>query len=494
MTNRLLQLGLLATAVWSVVLVSQTKGQELTPPYAFLASRERIERLHGALRDGDPAIRGELLVKFRANTHPVAQARALSVLRRAGDSRSRWIGDVLLVDTPGEPNPEAAAAMLARQPEIEWAQPNHLRRLRVTPNDPDYTSQWNLEAIGMPQAWDINPGAQMSITVAVVDTGITATTQTFGFRLWTGSRFETVAIPFRANPDIAEARILTGRDFVFWDGPVLDMNGHGSHVAGTILQETNNSVGPAGIAYAAKLLPLKACFSYWDLQILYAAFDIPGFADPELDGVCDDADIAQAVRYAADQGAQIINVSLGSSESAPVLLEAVKYAVARGAFVALSAGNAFEEGNAPDFPAAYATDIKGAVAVAAVGRSLRRAYYSNTGSYVELAAPGGDRRDGGSSGLVVQTTLVPTDADPARTVRPRFDRYASVGYQGTSMAAPHVAGAAALLYSQGITSPAAIEAALEQFATDAGAKGRDNDFGFGIIAPRAALRGMGLVK
>ena len=133
-------------------------------------------------------------------------------------------------------------------------------------------------------------------------------------------------------------------------------------------------------------------------------------------------------------------------------------------------------------------------AVAAVGRSLRRAFYSSSGSYIELAAPGGDDRDGGNSGLIVQMTLDPADSNPARVVRPRFDHWTPVGYQGTSMAAPHVAGAAALLFSQGITTPAAIEAALERSATDLGTRGRDNDFGFGLINPRASLRGMGLAR
>jgi len=91
-------------------------------------------------------------------------------------------------------------------------------------------------------------------------------------------------------------------------------------------------------------------------------------------------------------------------------------------------------------------------------------------------------------------TLLPDDSDPFRVIRPRFDRYASIAYQGTSMAAPHGAGAAALLYSQGITNPAAIESALEQFATDLGAKGRDNEYGYGLINARASLRGLGLAK
>jgi serine protease len=134
------------------------------------------------------------------------------------------------------------------------------------------------------------------------------------------------------------------------------------------------------------------------------------------------------------------------------------------------------------------------MAVGAVGRSNRRAFYSSTGAYVEIAAPGGDERDGGLAGLIYQATLFPPDSDPVTVTRPRFDRYALVAEQGTSSAAPHVAGVAALLYSQGITRGAAIEAALKRFAVDLGPAGRDNDFGFGLIDARASLRGLGAAR
>lgn len=436
---------------------------------------------------------GELLVKFRDGSRPADQARALSVLRSIDATQSRWIGDVLLVNTPGEPDAGQAAAAVGMQPEVEWAQPNWLRRYRAVPNDPQYSSQWNFTAIGMPQAWDINPGASATIKVAVLDTGITTTTQTLTFKTWTGSQFENLSVPFAADPDIRAARILPGRDFVFWGGAVFDSDGHGSHVAGTILEDTNNNFGAAGIAYAATLLPVKACLSHWDLQFLRGFSNTPGFVDPSEEGYCDDSALADGMRYAADQGAQIINISVGGPGAAPILLDAMRYAVSHGAFISMAAGNDYGDGNPTEYPAAYATQVNGAVAVGAVGRSLRRAFYSSTGSYVELVAPGGDDTDGGTSGMIWQTTLLPGDSDP-RVVRPRFDRYGSIAYEGTSMAAPHVSGAAALLYSQGITSPAAIESALEQFATDLGVKGRDDQYGYGLINVRAALRGLGLAK
>ena len=489
---RTLTLALLAIVAWTAPGAT-TIAQEPSTTYAGLMSGDRLARLAAAMDKTRAYVSGEVLVRFKDDARPADQARALSVLRRSSATRTRWVGDTLLVDTPDEPDPSAAAAAVRAQPEVEWAQPNYVRRIRSTPNDPEFSSQWNFTALDMPRAWDINPGGTAAIKVAVIDTGITGVTQTFNFRLWTGSGFETVAVPVRANPDISTARILPGRDFVFWGGPVLDTDGHGSHVAGTILQETNNNLGPAGMAYAATLLPLKACLSYWDIMFLLGMDNRPGFIDPDT-SACDDVSIAQAFRYAADQGAQVINLSIGAPEPSFILLDAMRYAVERGSFITLSGGNEFDEGNPVEYPAAYAAQLNGAVAVGAVGRSLRRSFYSNTGSYIELVAPGGDDLDGGISGLIWQTTLLPSDSNPFRILRPRFDRYATVAYEGTSMSAPHVAGAAALLYAQGITKPAAIEAALEKFATDLGAPGRDNEYGFGLINPRSALRGMGLAK
>lgn len=471
-----------------------TTAQEPRPTPTLLMSRAQAERAVAAWNDDLTFMPGEVLVKFRTGVSGSARVRALSVVRGSPDqTESTWLGDVLLARTPAEPDATVTALALARQPEVEWAQPNYLRSLHAAPNDPAYARQWNFQMIEMPRAWDINPGGSADVVVAVIDTGVTTATATYPLSLWTGSGFETVDVPTAVDPDIAAARVLPGRDFVFWSGPVVDMVGHGTHLAGTVLQETNNGAGLAGMAYRARLMPLKACYGYWEIQITQSAAGIPGFVDPRETGTCPDSAVSQAIRYAADNGAQVINLSLGGAGASPITREALQYAVARGVFVAISNGNQYERGNPVEYPAAYAPEFSGVVSVGAVSPRLTRAYYSSTGAHLELAAPGGDLRQGAAA-LVYQVGLLTSDFDAALVIRPRFDRYFEAPLQGTSVATPHVAGLAALLYAQGVRSPAALEFALRSSARDLGAAGRDDEFGSGLIDARAALRGLGIAR
>jgi len=234
-------------------------------------------------------------------------------------------------------------------------------------------------------------------------------------------------------------------------------------------------------------MPVKVIDSFWDF-----VFNSPF--------VGTDDTVARGVRYAVDNGAKVLNLSIGrSGPPAPVVEDAIRYAVSRGAFVAVAGGNEFLRGPAPQRLAEFAPAVDGMVAVGAVGRDKLRAVYSSVGSFIELMAPGGDfTRGGATSGILQQTydlDLVETYTGSVSRYRaPRFDSFAYFYFTGTSMATPHVAGFAALLMQQGITSPAAIEAIMKQFATDLGTAGRDDEYGYGLINPRAALRGLGLAK
>jgi serine protease len=484
----------LTVAAACVALAGAGHAQMMEPPVPLLMRVDGGARAADAWDRDLPYLPGEVVVKFKSGTIGAAESRALSALRgQVNAAAATWVGDAVVLPTPGEPDAAMAADRLATQPEVEWAQPNYLRALHSIPNDPSYQLQWNFAAIGMPGAWDINPSAGSQMVVAVIDTGVTTTTASYPMPLWTGQAIELVNIPVAANPDIAASRILPGRDFVFWSGPVIDLVGHGTHIAGTVLEETNNNLGFAGIAYGARLMPLKACYGYWEIQLAMSASGVRGYVDPREAGSCPDSAVAQAIRYAADNGAHVINLSLGGQQSSPITREALQYAIGRGVFIATSNGNDYTRGNPAQYPAAYAPELAGLVSVGAVGPRLARAPYSNTGAHLEVAAPGGDGTLGASA-QIYQTGLSVVDFLPVSVIRPRFDHYVSVAMQGTSMATPHVVGLAALLRSQGITSPSAIEAAIRTTARDLGAAGRDDEFGDGMIDARLALRGLGLVR
>lgn len=478
----------------------QLAGQTTLPVSAM--SAERAQGFIDAASRGLDYLPGEVIVKFAAGLSTTARLRALGAIRdRPGASALRWIGDgIALVRDPGESDAHVIAQELASQPEVVYAAPNFIRHRSLVPNDTDYgRRQWNFQSIDIPHAWDINPGANAGITIAIVDTGVTTFNGSMTFATWNGTDIQNISVPFETNPDLSSARLVHPMDFVTSLGTtVLDTDGHGTHVSSTAGEDTNNGFALAGIAYGAHIMPVKVCASYWDVQFSYSAGGGRGFVPLDAGG-CDDADLIAGMNYAVDNGAKVINLSLSGPGENPALLDAVRNAVNKGVFVAMAAGNDKESGNPVEYPAAYAQSIDGAMAVGATNRSGSRAYYSNTGSYVEIAAPGGDDRDTDPSGngFIWQSTLSPSSNDPATVTSPRFDKYAEVGYEGTSMATPHVAGTAALLITQGITTPAAVEALLKRTAKLIGAPSspggpRNDDVGNGLIQPRAALFGFGV--
>jgi serine protease len=464
-----------------------------TSPFPLILTPERAQAFALAAEKRLPYVPGEVVIKFRDGVGVAAQSRALQALRdEPPASNLEWQDGVALLRDRREFNAEILASQLASQPEVEYAEPNYLYRSTAIPNDPSFsTRQWNFGALDLPRAWDINPGGNPNLIVAIVDTGVTTVSQSFTFPTWNGVGIENVSVPFAVNPDLSASRHTGARDFVFWGGAVLDMTGHGTHVSSTVGEDTNNRLAGAGIAYQTRIMPLKACLGYWEVQFILSSSGVPGAA-PRNAGGCPSSAIAQAIQYAADAGAKVINLSVGGPAPSVTIQNALRYAVGRGAFVAIAAGNSFEVGNPIEYPGGYAPAIEGAMSVGAVGPSLARAFYSNTGAHVEIAAPGGSSREGGSAGLIWQSTLSPGDLDERFVLFPRFDRYFEVGYQGTSMATPHVAGIAALLMAQGVTDPAAVEALIKATARDLGSPGRDNEFGFGLVQPRAALFGFGV--
>jgi serine protease len=448
---------------------------------------------------------GEVVVRFKDGVSTAQVQRALSVVRSQPSVDSlEWAGQVAIVRDATEPDTIQLAQRLAAQPEVQYAEPNYIRHYKLTPNDPGYgPRQWNFPAIDLPRAWDINPGANSNVIIAIVDTGVTTVNQTFSVKTWNGTAIQALNVTYAINPDMSSSRFVSPVDFINGLGTtVLDSDGHGTHVSSTAGENTNNGLLDAGIAYNARIMPVKVCASYWDVQFSMSAAGIPGFADPNNAGGCPISAIAQGIQYAADNGAKVINLSLGGAGASTTELQAVQYAVGKGVFVSMAAGNEFQDGNPTEYPAGYGPNIAGAMAVGATNRSGKRAYYSNTGSYIEIAAPGGDDidSDASGSGYIWQSTLKPTVSDPTfGVVIPTFDQYGEVGYEGTSMATPHVSGLAALLISQGITTPAAVEDAIKKSAKFLGTpstsnSARSDEFGFGLIQARAALLGMGVKK
>jgi serine protease len=465
----------------------------------FLAAAATAE---GA-RPAAGLVAGSVIVKFRDGAETNAVASAMRAVGAAGRQTPSY-ADFEIVTIPASADPEAVAAELSARPEVEYAQARYVVQAMARPNDPLYPEQWAFPALDMERAWDIQPGATSEIIVAVLDTGVAFANRVVQFRTipWcfidaagrcipalTYPSLGVINVPFAFAPELGGTRFVTPRDFIWDDDEPFDFDGHGTHVAGTIGQLTNNNVGVAGMAYNVRIMPVKVLDTDWDFI----------FGNP---AVATDDTIARGIRYAADNGAKVINMSLGRPGGGPATVTdaAIRYAVSRGAFVAIAAGNNAEEGNTVNRLGESAPAIDGFVVVAALGRGLTRAFYSTFNSTVELAAPGGDqRRDGFQRGGILQQTL---DDDfvttytrgPANYRAPQMDVFTFDYFQGTSMATPHVSGFAALLMQQGITTPAAVEAAMKRFARDLGPAGSDPEYGAGLIQPRTALRGLGLAR
>jgi serine protease len=302
--------------------------------------------------------------------------------------------------------------------DTEYIEANYLYHVLETPNDPEYSKQWNFRNINIEQAWDETKGA--GTTVAIIDTGVSQV------------------------PDLKLTNFVPGYDFVNDKDDANDDNGHGTHVAGTIAQSTNNGYGVAGIAYQASIMPLKV---------------LSGSGGGTI------ADIAEAIKFAADNGATVINMSLGGAGASSMMEEAIKYAHNKGVVIVAAAGN--EARNSASYPARY-PDV---ISVSATDAAGHKASYSNFGAGVDISAPGGSE-----TGKILQNTVDPSTGESV-----------FVGFQGTSMAAPHVAGVAALIRATGVEDPNEISAILKQSSRKV-QEDHLNHFGAGHLDAGAAVK------
>ena len=414
----------------------------------------------GAYRDG------QVIVAFRAEAddHDVDRALraggALGVRRSRSQSVTRYL--VTLEDGSSVPQ---AVERFSRMPEVEYAEPNGLvhetQGATFKPNDTFYRDQWNLAQINAERTWGIQKG-KSSVAVAVLDSGI-------AFEDYVDPR---TGVAYHKAPDWGDVKFLPGYDFVNRDTHPNDDEYHGTHVASTIAEATNNAMGTAGIAFGCALMPVKVL----DEKGEGTFFDV-------ADGI----DFAVSYKEGGQSPVKVINLSLGSEGTSATVRAAIDRAFAAGVLTVAAAGNS--GGAVVEFPA----NVPNVIAVGALDARKERAGYSNTGAELDLVAPGGDcDRDDNGDGFGDCVYQQMPDHDFLRVGR--HDVFCYCGLDGTSMATPHVAAVAALLFSQGFTDPAAVRSALEQTAERLGgapANGRNDTYGYGLVRPANALPGLG---
>jgi serine protease len=324
-------------------------------------------------------------------------------------------------------------------PGVEYAEPDYYAVAYGTPNDSYFPYQWSFSQLGMPTVWDSVVG-DGGVVVAVVDTGVA-----------------------QYLSDLSSTLFVAGHDFINDDSNPDDDNQHGTHVAGTIAQSTNDGAGCAGMAYGVTIMPVKVLGQ---------------------DGTGSYSAIAAGITWATDNGADVINLSLGGAWYSQTLEDAVAYAYNQGVAVFAATGN---DDGPIGYPALHDAHV---MAVGATDYAKGRSYYSNYGASIDIVAPGGDVTvdlDGDTyPDGILQQTFAGYNPDTGLTDYTPGHFF----FQGTSMATPHVSALAALLLSQDDTlTPSEIFAVITSTAEDLGDPGWDQYTGYGLISPVEALLG-----
>ena len=438
--------------------------------YVLSIGRDLTVTARSATRLSDPMVPGELLLESDDPT--TATRHGMVTAGRSGPISRLLVPATNAALTPAGATIPArllrpretlmAIKTLARDPAVRCAEPNLLRRAHRVPNDTFYPRQWHLPQINLPTAWDTTIGSP-DVVVAVVDTGVLVNHPDLNDLIVPG--FDFISDPARANdgdgidpnPDDPGDNSFAGSSSF-----------HGTHVAGTVAAESDNGSGVTGVAWDVRLMPIRVL---------------------GVDGGTS-FDVIEGVRYAAGLSngsgtvpanpADIINLSLGGGGIGSAAEQSTYDQVrAAGVIVIASAGN--DASATPSFPAAY----DGVVSVSASTITNTLAPYSNFGNTIDIAAPGGNNAtdvnaDGIGDGVI--STIGDDSTNPVS--------FAFASLNGTSMAAPHVAGVAALMKSvhPGLT-PAEFDDALAAGALtdDLGPAGRDDRFGFGLINATKAV-------
>jgi len=429
-------------------------------PASFVRADEGVRVLDSQalrVREGEPAradYSSRVIVGFKDSVDDRLAERCVEDAGGARATRSAFARRYTVEPMAGLSAP-ALVERFRSMPEVSYAEQDSEVRAHFSPNDGLYALQWHLKTLGAERMWDIQKG-DPSVAVAVIDTGVAY--EDFG--------------PFRKAPDFGGTVFLTGFNVFTHDSHANDDNFHGTHVASIIAEATNNDSGASGIAFRTAIMPVKV-------------LDQEGFGSNS--GIAEGVDYVVNFRQGGVNPVRVINLSLGGPTRSQALKDAIDRAVAAGITVVASSGN--DNLTPVDYPAAF----ENVIAVGSVDGRKVKAPYSSFGTGLDLMAPGGDLRrddndDGRPDGVLQQTF------DPDAAVQGRYDDFAYYFVVGTSQAAAQVSALAALLARQGIKDPSAIQAVMQSTAEDLGAPGRDDQFGFGLIRPAEALKGLGLSK